>query len=783
MASSQYYRSAHHPLSHYQNFPHNSHDQAYASFIGTWQDSSHTSYVGPSSAPLLDYPQAGLSSDFSRSQQPSSAPSAWNAGYPQPSTQEWNTTVSDQVSDQSFASRLSAPYDIAEGGASVQHTTSNAARLYPHQQHQQHQQHQSDRHHHHHHQVPIVAHENPLSSHEDAFRDTERFTALRITSESPATPVDPPFSDHIQRTHSLPHPPHAESQPSVDHTHALLQASSEWGTPSISAPTEHQHYTSHPSSGLSSAVSTIVPANIQDAQWSTANIAGIVPAPPIYGHIQAQQQQWPLVQTRPDQSVYEHGSAQVEQSSEPSIHMQGNRRSGSKKKAAKVPSSYVERQEKMKVSKRKGPLEEKQREKTHTMRKTKRICVRCRFYKSGCDEGDPCQKCNKIEGHARSFREPCYREHLEDTSIIRRCNGREQQEVAEFLRYDWKPGSQLWEMDILWNLPGYGRIPNARPMRVAFRPYSPRRGSLDTATSVWSTREGHVRAIEQPAYAIYDTANLVSAFERYFSSLQPHIEAWIFDRIQHDEVATHTYREVFRMRSVHGSRALDLAMRLQCLSVVSQGYGTVWSDDIPGIQEYDYRHLGSSDYEAYDRNSRDRPLPGAITHQMDVAAVKYLRKLEKLFVKELASLIFKPKIKPWYELFLTFYVIFWNLEYINKGAKGYMKAKNGTLIEHQVNNVVNNQVKKWEFAFPVLLYHWRCTLRGYSPFKLARDNPEELRARGHIDAEGFAYVTEMTQIFDRPSPDQFQPPLTGFAATHHSYASEWITKLFKEAGA
>lgn len=112
--------------------------------------------------------------------------------------------------------------------------------------------------------------------------------------------------------------------------------------------------------------------------------------------------------------------------------------------------------------------------------------------------------------------------------------------------------------------------------------------------------------------------------------------------------------------------------------------------------------------------------------------------------------------------------------------------------------MVNNQVKKWEFAFPVLLYHWRCTLRGYSPFKLARDNPEELRERGHIDAEGFAYVTKITEIFDRTSPgkmhyfhgripltilDRFQPPLTGFPATHHSFASEWITKLFKEAGA
>jgi hypothetical protein len=258
-------------------------------------------------------------------------------------------------------------------------------------------------------------------------------------------------------------------------------------------------------------------------------------------------------------------------------------------------------------------------------------------------------------------------------------NGREHQEEAEFLAYDWVHNSQLYEMEIMWNLPGYGPIPNAQPIRVAFRPYSPRRGSLDVAASVWTNKDGEVKTIEQPAYAIYDTANLVTAFETYFSSLQPAIEAWIFTRITQDEVAHLTYTEVLRMRTTHGSRALDLAMRLQCLSVVSQGYGSVWSPNIPGIREYDYRRLGSSDYEAYDRKTYDRPLPGAITHQMDVAAVKYLRKLEKEFVKELAALIFKPKIKPWYELFLAFYVIFWNLEYIHHGANDYIKSKNGTV--------------------------------------------------------------------------------------------------------
>jgi hypothetical protein len=168
--SSQYYRSAN-PHSHYQNFQSSNHDQAYANYIGTWQDSSHNSYAGPSSVPLLHYPQAGLSSDFPRPHQPP-APQAWNAGYAQPNVQEWDTTVSDRVNEQSFAPRLGGSYNIVEGGASVQHTTPNVARPYPHQHHQQ---------------TSTAEHEQPLASPEGGFRDTERFTALRITSVSVKT--------------------------------------------------------------------------------------------------------------------------------------------------------------------------------------------------------------------------------------------------------------------------------------------------------------------------------------------------------------------------------------------------------------------------------------------------------------------------------------------------------------------------------------------------------------------------------------------------------------------
>ncbi|KAF2848869.1 hypothetical protein T440DRAFT_500268 [Plenodomus tracheiphilus IPT5] len=736
--------------SHYHHQPAGNHDNLYALATSTWPadpNLSHDSYTGPSAAQYLHYPPGG---DGSAPLQPSNVPSAWASGEIRPELHEWQSAPADQ----SLPARSSVSYPPV---ASHHYQQRSSLDLNP---------------------APALPLNRP--DHHVSQQSTHAFETVRLPSEPSTNMAHAPFTALVLKQPVASQYPQAHLQisPLQDSTNSDGQLPSQ----AAAAWSMQPQYLEHPNSTYSTVATTAAQNSSSTSVWPVDTSSAVM-APPLYPRPQETSQEWTPLPVQHAYRVYDDQRNQLDSFTTAVLPQMVHDRPPPKKKAAKVPSSFVERQEKLKVSKRRGPLHEKQREKTHTMRKTKRICVRCRFYKSGCDEGDPCEKCDKITGHARSFREPCYREHLEDTSLVRRCNGREHQEEAEFLGYDWVQHSQLFEMEIMWNLPGYGPIPNAQPMRVTFRPYNPRRGSLDMAASLWTNKDGEIKSVQQPAYAVYDTASLVPTFERYFSSLQPAIEEWIFSRIRQDEVAYHTYQEVVRMRSIKGSKTLDLAMRLQCLSVVSQGYGSVWSNNIPGIREYDYTRLGRSDYEAYDRKSCDRPLPGAITHQMDVAAVKYLRKLEKMFVKEMAALIFKPRIKPWYELFLAFYVIFWNLEYIQHGAHDYIKSKNGTLIGNQVSNVVTTQIKKWEFAFPVLLYHWRCILRGYSPFKLARDNPEELREKGHIDAEGFEYVTRIANLFDRSDPDRFQPPLTGFAATHWSTSNEWIVKLFKEAGA
>ncbi len=545
------------------------------------------------------------------------------------------------------------------------------------------------------------------------------YAAVAAETIIPAWPPDYTHSELRQWD------PYAHQNPTAEPSHALSLAphqtvfSSAEGSNELFATWQpRQQYTQHPANALVSSEVSTRQNSPSTSSWPGLDLRRASSANAAFESGSKLNQHWVPGHSLSDQGEYMHRQvSSTDPSESPPKQLQGHQQLRSQKKPAKIPSSFVERQEKAKVSKRKGPLLEEQRERTHKMRKHKRICVRCRFYKSGVCylhsttlfTTDMTSAMKAI--HARSVRKsldtPGHFENLAIENISRTqvlcgvvChsylsdhvyfltlgigNGREHQEQADFLCYDWIYNSQLYEMEILWNLPKHGPISGARPMRITYRPYTAKRGHRDLETSVWMNREGNMQQLLQPPYAVYDTANLVPAFDRYFASLQPGIEEWIFARIQQDQVALLTYQEAVRMRDEKGSKALGLAMRLQGLSVVSQGYGSVVSNDTPGIREYDYRALGTSHYEAYERNSRDRPLPGAITHQMDVAAVKCMAKLEKAFVKELAALIFKPKIKPWYELFLTFFVIFWNLEYIQRGAQDYIKSKKGT-VSHSIN--------------------------------------------------------------------------------------------------
>jgi hypothetical protein len=200
-------------------------------------------------------------------------------------------------------------------------------------------------------------------------------SATKFFQESPAN------TNHAQKlppVPQLPHP-HPQSQAVLSHTNHGPQIQAH----STVAWDAHQQYANHTGSVLPPTVTTSQHDSSIAAPWPIVETGESSLAPVVYEQIHDMNQDWAATERHPEHVAYAQHQAPVEQMARTNAQLQAHHRPPPKKKAAKVPSSFVERQEKLKVSKRKGPLQERQREKTHTMRKTKRICVRCRFYKSG----------------------------------------------------------------------------------------------------------------------------------------------------------------------------------------------------------------------------------------------------------------------------------------------------------------------------------------------------------------------------------------------------------------
>lgn len=359
MSTSSQYRSAAHSPSHYHHLPSpgSQHRALYAALpvSATWPpDPNHDSYAGPSPAQYLHYSHPG---DGSANVLPSSAAPPWSAGDVRPQLHAWPQ-----------------PYHYQH-----QHQHQQPQQQHPDQQ--QPQQPQQPQKHQHQHQptLPNVLPHN----------DAEPFNPPRVSSVSLFVPIAPAFTQHSSDMSWQPptaaanlvfpsHAPQEQAGPMHPACPPLVtpQAPSSWDT--------QLPYPDHSSSAYTSLVTSCDPHSSSITAWPMVTSDQNLANPRLYDRLHHVGDEWQVLQGQPDYRPYsQHNSTSAPPFDNGATQLVAQQRSLTKKKAAKVPSSFVERQEKLKVSKRKGPLHEKQREKTHTMRKVKKICIRCRFYKSG----------------------------------------------------------------------------------------------------------------------------------------------------------------------------------------------------------------------------------------------------------------------------------------------------------------------------------------------------------------------------------------------------------------
>lgn len=180
---------------------------------------------------------------------------------------------------------------------------------------------------------------------------------------------------------------------------------------------------------------------------------------------------------------------------------------------------------------------------------------------------------------------------------------------------------------------------------------------------------GKVITVGLPRFACADNSKLTKIVEEMVEKNREAVQEKLKESIT-DPLARVTFDEACRYAHEHNSEMIKLALRIRSTAAFCQGWGSITGPETLGTPEVDNAEEGYCG---------TRPISPALCHQLDVVFLKMMERDEQRLVKELKKAIFRKNPKPWYEIFLAYFVIMWHLKYIHGQAVGFMKSQEQTV--------------------------------------------------------------------------------------------------------
>ncbi|KAL2039008.1 hypothetical protein N7G274_008348 [Stereocaulon virgatum] len=392
-------------------------------------------------------------------------------------------------------------------------------------------------------------------------------------------------------------------------------------------------------------------------------------------------------------------------------------------------------------------------------------CIRCKIMKLSCDQGRPCRKCSAIVGKTRTYREPCFRENLDDASIVRQGNSEFDQDVMSFRDYQWNSTTETKSVRLNWILPGAYKS-SLPELIIECQRYVPRPGDITAAQ--WQDR-GRVTVLQLPTYACHDEAKLLGAVSNFLEAGRKVIAEEILDEVT-DELDCLTFREAFRVAKKDKSSILLLALRIRANTILSAGCGTPIGEETLGIAEIVNAAAG---------HIGDRPLPPALDHQIDVAIWENIRKDQKSLIKQLKQKLFSQRgRKPWLEIFLTFFVSLSNVQYVHGRAMAWMNSQRGTDSAVMVTHRIKTMIERWNHSAMNILHHFRSIFRGDAPLVAAEKNLGDFVKRENLDPESMTYVKTILKILSDQGGSLLKQTMGSNIPKFTESGDHWTRQLF-----
>lgn len=236
-----------------------------------------------------------------------------------------------------------------------------------------------------------------------------------------------------------------------------------------------------------------------------------------------------------------------------------------------------------------------------------------------------------------------------------------------FRDYYWKSTKDATRvLHLSWTLFD-GNSSKLPPITIECQEYVPRMG--DVTKTKWQ-QNGRLTEVPLPTYACKDTKKLVKIVGQFLAAARDAIEVDLINQTT-DELERLTLEEAYRYAQKYRSDILIRALRLRANTILSAGSGTPRGDETLGI---DWVANAAAGYVG------ERPLPPAIDHQIDVAMWEIIRDDHDTLLRGIKKKLYQSKERrPWFELFLTFFIALANVQYVHGQAVGWMRSQQQTV--------------------------------------------------------------------------------------------------------
>ncbi|MCJ1282521.1 hypothetical protein MMC26_001844 [Xylographa opegraphella] len=356
-------------------------------------------------------------------------------------------------------------------------------------------------------------------------------------------------------------------------------------------------------------------------------------------------------------------------------------------------------------------------------------CLRCRMYREPCDENTPCGTCTRKGASAVIFRQPCYREKLDSVVAFRLGNSTQGQTRGVYPRLNWSAqNTTIRTIDLI-----YPHVKNTVSpiLTLECRVFIP--GAKDVTDLHWKSN-GIEKEVRIPPYAIFDVDIGYKAVERFLNQCQTALHESVI-RETTDEIMLLTLEEAARFSKSHSHTTIENALKIRDFAIKRVALRPGDPLDVPVVNDEQSRHHNT------------RPIPRFVNIQVEHMVNTIIDSHRKVVIKRLKSLIFgSGAIKHWFEIYLSIFLLLDTLEWAYQWQLKYVGWAAGTSLHHYIDYVTNYMLDEWQYSAEVLISHFRCVIRGQTPFSQDSEARKDSFKQLGLDASSVEYLEKIITL-------------------------------------